>query len=111
EASLRDDVTLLAELRALGGAVDDVPAGATAWAGRGKAALAAIWARPADDARIDAAFAPLQELGTGMYGAYSSDTRRSAAELAWPGATGARLAAIARLVDPDELFDGGLSAP
>lgn len=108
-ASLDDDITLLAELRALGGAVDDIPADATAWAGRGRAALAAIWTRPADDARVDAALAPLQALGTGMYGAYSSDTRPSAAELTWPGATGARLASIARRVDPDGLFDGGLA--
>jgi len=107
--SLEDPLTLVAELRSLGGAVSDVPADATAWAGRSQRALAGIWTAPATIEQVDAAFAPLQELGTGTYGAYSSDTRPAEAERAWPAETGRRLLEIAQRVDPEHLFDGGLS--
>ena len=100
--------TILAELRALGGAVADVAPDATAWAGRHQEVLAATWTQPLGLAEVDASFAPLQALGTGTYGAYSSDTRASAAALAWPGATGARLRRIAEQADPERLFDRGL---
>lgn len=99
--------TIVGELRALGGAVSDVAADATAWAGRSQKALAGIWLQPADAATEDDAFAALQALGTGTYAAYSSDTRPSASALAWPGTTGERLRTIAESVDPAALFDGG----
>ena len=60
-------------------------------------------------AEQDQSFAALQVLGTGAYGAYSSDVRRSAAELAWPGQTGTRLRALSERTDPQHLFDGGLN--
>ncbi|WP_052460670.1 FAD-binding oxidoreductase [Microbacterium gorillae] len=107
--ALAHDATLVGELRALGGAVSDVAPDATAWAGRSQRALAGIWARPAGYEAEDEAFAALQELGTGTYAAYSSDTRPSAAALAWPGATGERLRALAAEVDPHGLFASGHS--
>ncbi|MBP1326595.1 hypothetical protein JOF28_001827 [Leucobacter exalbidus] len=107
-ASLTHSATLLTELRALGGAVSDVDALATAWAGRHQEVLAATWVHPRDIAAIDASFAPIQALGTGMYGAYSSDTRPSAAQLTWPGETGRKLRAVTEQADPDLLFDQGL---
>ena len=106
-AALTHEATVVGELRALGGAVSDVAADATAWAGRSQRALAGTWVQPRSMAVEDASFAPLQELGTGTYAAYSSDTRPSASALAWPGATGSRLRAISELVDPNALFDGG----
>lgn len=109
--SLGHDATLLVELRALGGAVSDVAADATAWAGRHQEALVATWTHPAGLAEEDASFAPIQALGTGTYGAYSSDTRASAAALAWPGETGERLRAVSDRVDPRRLFDAGLVLP
>lgn len=107
--SLRSRGVLVGELRALGGAVAKVKTGATAWAGRHQEALVGIWANPSGDAAVDEAFAPLQKLGTGAYGAYSSDTRPSFADLAWPGATGDRLREISERVDPERLFDYGLT--
>lgn len=108
-ASTAHSATLLAEVRALGGAVADVPSDATAWAGRHQEALVGIWAQPVPEADVDAAFAPLQNLGTGAYGAYSSDLRSTAAELAWPGSTGDRLRALSERVDPEGLFTQGLT--
>jgi FAD/FMN-containing dehydrogenase len=100
--------TAMGELRALGGAMSDVPADATAWAGRHQEALAATWVRPDGQALEDESFVPIRRLGTGAYGAYSSDTTPAAAELAWPGQTGRRLRRIAERVDPDGLFDQGI---
>ena len=106
--SFRHRTTAMGELRSLGGAVADIPADATAWAGRHQQALAATWVRPDGQTLEDESFAPLRRLGTGAYGAYSSDTRPAAADRAWPGDTGRRLRLIARRVDPDGLFDQGL---
>ena len=111
EQVLADGSTIVGDVRALGGAVADVDPAATAWAGRHQELVAAAWFNPVGEAGIDEAFAPVQALGTGLYGAYSSDTRASAAELAWPGATGERLRAIKRAADPERLFDRGLVLP
>lgn len=111
EESLAHPSTAVAELRSLGGAVADVPAGATAWAGRHQEGLVATWLHPGGIEVQDASFAALQRLGTGAYGAYSSDTRPAFAELTWPGETGERLGSLARRVDPDWLFDNGLVLP
>ncbi|WP_460795180.1 FAD-binding oxidoreductase [Microbacterium sp. GXF0217] len=107
-ATLEDGITLVAEVRALGGAVSDAASESTAWAARSQRALAGIWTQPATIERVDAAFAPLQDVGTGAYGAYSSDIRSDTADLVWPGATGERLRRISEDVDPEHLFDGGL---
>lgn len=100
--------TAMGELRSLGGAMSDVPAETTAWAGRHQDVLAATWAQPDGQALEDESFAPLRRLGTGAYGAYSSDTTPAAAELAWPGETGQRLRRVAERVDPHGLFDQGV---
>lgn len=107
--ALADPHTALGELRALGGAVADVPADATAWAGRTQEALVATWIHPTDLDSQDTSFAPIQAIGNGTYGAYGSDTRPEAAERAWPGETGRRLRAIAERVDPQGLFNQGLA--
>lgn len=109
--SLEHRATALVELRALGAAVSDIPSSQTAWGSRHQEALVGSWLHPLSLAEQDSAFAPLQHLGTGTYGAYSSDTRASAAHLAWPGATGERLTRIAEKVDPYHLFDQGLTLP
>lgn len=108
EAVLANPVAALAEVRSLGGAESDVPVDATAWAHRHQQALVAAWVHPAGDAAIDAAWAPLEALSTGVYAAYTSDTRPELAAKAWPGETGERLRAVAERVDPDGLFDAGL---
>lgn len=107
--SLQDPLTAVGELRALGGAVSDVASDATAWGSRSQRALVGTWIHPASMEEMDRSFAPIQAIGTGMYGAYSSDTRASAAELTWPGETGRRLRSIAESVDPSGLFNYGLT--
>lgn len=109
--SLAHRATLVGELRAMGGAIGDVPVADTAWAGRRQEVLAGTWANPVGDLLIDESFAPVHALGTGMYGAYSSDTSVAAAELAWPGETGRRLREVSARVDPHRLFDAGLVLP
>lgn len=109
--SLSHPATALAELRAMGGAISHVPVDAMAWAGRSQEVLAATWIQPTELEAEDASFAPIEALGTGMYGAYSSDTRPEAAALAWPGETGRRLREVSQRVDPDRLFDRGLTLP
>lgn len=105
---LAADVSAVAELRSLGGAVADVAADATAFAHRDAQALVSVWMQPLGDDVQDAAWAPLQPLASGIYGAYSSDIRQERAREAWPGKTGDGLARIAQGVDPDGLFDAGL---
>lgn len=107
--TLKHRATSVVELRALGAAVSDTPRFQTAWGSRHQEALVASWLHPLSLDEQDSAFAPLQQLGTGSYGAYSSDTLTSAARLAWPGTTGDRLKAIAQQIDPHHLFDQGLT--
>lgn len=109
-ATLADPLMLVAELRSLGGAVNDTAATDTAWAHRHHSAMFATWAHPAPLSELDRAWAPLAAISAGKYGAYSADIRPESAALAWPGATGDRLRAIASRVDPDGLFDAGLVA-
>ncbi|RII43054.1 FAD-binding protein [Galactobacter valiniphilus] len=109
--ALAHEATAVGELRALGGAVADVAVEDTAWAGRSQELLMGTWVHPVGLASEDESFAPLQAIGTGTYGAYSSDTRPAAAELAWPGATGERLRAVSDRVDPERRFDRGLVLP
>lgn len=102
-------ITAVGELRSVGGAVNDSSPMDTAYAHRHQEGLLAIWTQPAETVKIDEAWASVANISTGMYGFYSSDTRPAAAALAWPGATGRRLARIASEVDPDGLFTDGLS--
>ncbi len=106
---LRHDVAALVELRSLGGAVTDQPAAATAFANRHQEALVSLWARPGGLAAIDDAWEPVEAIASGVYSAYTSDTRARQAELAWPGGTGSRLREISERVDPALLFDAGLT--
>ncbi len=106
---MQNRITAVGELRSVGGAVNDAGAMDTAYAHRHQEGLVAFWCHPEPIPVIDAAWKPLQDLSTGMYSFYSSDTRPSAAALSWPGETGRRLSGIANAVDPDGLFTYGLS--
>lgn len=104
-----NSITAVGELRSAGGAINDQTPDATAYAHRHQEALLGFWCYPVEQEVIDEAWAPVQAISTGMYGFYSSDTRPSAAALAWPGETGIRLKRIAERVDPEGLFTDGLS--
>lgn len=103
-AALAHPAVAIGELRSLGGAVSDFAPETTAWSGRSQEALAALWLAPAPEAQHKEAFAPLLELGTGMYAAYTSDTSSEVANYAWPGKTGERLQSTAKKYDKAGLF-------
>lgn len=105
-ALLTGDPFVRLELRSMGGAINDVPADATAYSHRSAEVFVAAWAMPADPARLDAAWGNLAPHLSGAYSTYTSDTRPEAAANAYPPATYARLAQIKRTVDPHNVFQG-----
>jgi alkanesulfonate monooxygenase SsuD/methylene tetrahydromethanopterin reductase-like flavin-dependent oxidoreductase (luciferase family)/FAD/FMN-containing dehydrogenase len=105
-AFLASGATHFFQFRAVGGAVADVPADATAYAGRSaNFTLAAISGRP--DA-LDVAWSRLRPHFSGAY--LSFDTARDDAtrELVWPPAHLARLRALKAEWDPDHVFHDNL---
>jgi FAD binding domain-containing protein/berberine-like enzyme len=112
EALGRSDAPMRAvQLRALGGAMSRVPAEATAFAHRNSRVLvsiAAFYGGPDDKPRrerwvADVADA-LDQGDTGAYVGFLGDEGEARVRAAYPGATGARLRAIKRRYDPDNLF-------
>lgn len=106
--ALGHEAALVGELRSLGGAMNDVPADATAWAHRDHDGLVAMWAQRAPLDVIDEAWAPVATLTDGLYSAYTADVRPERATDAWPADTGERLRTIAAHTDPNGLFNAGL---
>lgn len=90
------------QLRAAGGAVAEVPAGATAYAGR--TASVSVVAMGASDARLDAEWSRLLPMLSGSYLSFESSTDPARLERAWPGETLARLRALKREWDPEFAF-------
>lgn len=90
------------QLRAVGGAVADVPEDATAYAHR-TANFSAV-ALGGDPDRLDAAWATLAPHIEGMYLSFDSSLRPERITEAFPPATLARLRAIKAEVDPDGVF-------
>ncbi|RIX27898.1 LLM class flavin-dependent oxidoreductase [Amnibacterium setariae] len=89
-------------LRALGGAVADVPADATAYAGRSAGFNVAAFGSPGTD--FDARWRELLPLMDGMYLSFESDTGPEVVARAFPPAHLARLRGLKRRFDPDGLF-------
>lgn len=90
------------QVRALGGAVADVPLDATAWAHRDAAfSLSSIGP---DAAWLNAAWDDLDEHIVGVYLSFEADARGDRVERAFPPATLERLRALKRRVDPEVLF-------
>ncbi|GAA3602188.1 LLM class flavin-dependent oxidoreductase [Agrococcus terreus] len=89
------------QLRAMGGATEDVPAGATAFAHRD-----ARWSVTAigTSAAFDALWGELEERMEGLYLSFEQRTDPHLLERAFPPATLARLRAIKAEVDPTGLF-------
>lgn len=108
EESFSNPNTLAMELRSIGGVMNEVAPDATAWAARHQEAFISVWMQPTSQVVQEQAFAPIQKLSTGVYGAYSSNTTPEVANLAWPGETGKRLKTLMDQVDPDHLFDQGI---
>ncbi|MDX3352947.1 FAD-binding oxidoreductase [Streptomyces sp. ME01-24h] len=90
------------QLRSLGGAIDDVPADATAYAHRGAQVMAqGNLFPPHDEEDLDRLWAPVREHGTGAYVNFESGTGPGVFDRAYPGATGVRVRELWRRYDPD----------
>jgi FAD/FMN-containing dehydrogenase len=89
-------------IRAVGGAVADVPASATAYAGRDAAFSIAAFGAPRSG--FDERWAELVPHLTGSYLSFETDTTPEALALAFPPAHLDRLRALKRRYDPAGLF-------
>jgi hypothetical protein len=107
-----------AQLRVLGGAVDRVPADATAYAHRGRrimAQLVAFCAGPAEraprQAWADDFGAELTQGAPAAYVNFLTDEGEARVRQAYPGATWDRLVAVKRRYDPGNLFHRNQNVP
>ncbi|MEU4095551.1 FAD-binding protein [Streptomyces sp. NPDC026673] len=90
------------QLRSLGGAINDVPADATAYAHRTQQVMAQGNLFPPHGAEdLRRLWAPVRELGTGGYVNFESGTGPDVFDRAYPGATGARVRETWLRYDPD----------
>ena len=89
-------------VRSVGGAVADVSADTTAYAGRN--ANFAVVALGSHDPTLDAAWAPVERHAVGAYFSFESQLNARRLRLAFPPATLERLRAVKRRVDPDNVF-------
>jgi len=110
-AAATDAQMVVAQLRALGGAMASVPTGATAFAHRKSRIMATIAALvgsrealPPHEAWVRTMMAELEQGNTGRYVNFLLDEGPEAVRNAFPGETGKRLAAIKRRYDPTNLF-------
>jgi FAD/FMN-containing dehydrogenase len=93
----------MVQVRSAGGAINDVPADATAYAHRHQQfSVTAISGR--GDERFFAAWGALQPSMDGMYLSFQTDHSAEDVRRAFPPATLARLQRIKRRVDPDRVF-------
>jgi FAD/FMN-containing dehydrogenase len=99
------------QLRALGGAVAEVPNDATAYAHRDRpimANVAAMFGDPRDRDRhaswVDSLSGRIQRGPVASYVNFVGDEGPDRVRAAYPGATWERLAAVKRAYDPDNLF-------
>jgi alkanesulfonate monooxygenase SsuD/methylene tetrahydromethanopterin reductase-like flavin-dependent oxidoreductase (luciferase family)/FAD/FMN-containing dehydrogenase len=90
------------QIRSLGGAVGDVPPGATAFGNRD--ANFAVVAFGTDRARLDEAWEDLYQHFRGLYLSFETDTRAERLGDAFPAATLERLRTLKHRYDPDNVF-------
>ncbi|GGO28091.1 FAD-binding protein [Microbispora rosea subsp. aerata] len=95
----------LVQMRSLGGAVNDMPADATAYAHRRHGVLVIGTTFPPRSGRqLDAAWRPLAGRVDGAYVGFESRPGESAFARIYPGATGDRVRRVWRRYDPDGVF-------
>ena len=90
------------QIRSVGGAVADVPPGATAFANRD--ANFSVVAFGTDRTRLDEAWEDLYPHFSGLYLSFETDTRAERLGDAFPAPTLERLRALKRRYDPDNVF-------
>jgi hypothetical protein len=99
---VRSGQTYFFQIRSLGGASADVPAGATAFAGR--SANFSLVAFGGSRERLNRAWDLLHPHFSGTYLSFETDTRPGRLKEAWPPETLGRLRALKRRYDPDNVF-------
>ncbi|MBX6752092.1 MAG: FAD-linked oxidoreductase, partial [Micromonosporaceae bacterium] len=99
---LRSGRVYFFQLRAMGGAIADVPADETAFAHRTPAFQ--VTAMGADQKTLNAAWDPLAQHFDGLYLSFDTDLRPQRLRDAFPAAVLARLVELKRRYDPDGLF-------
>ena len=93
----------MVQIRSAGGAINDVPADATAYAHRHQNfCITAVYG--AGRAALDAAWEPVHEHMDGMYLSFESDHGPSSVSEAFPEATLRRLRLLKTRWDPDQIF-------
>ena len=103
---LNSGATHFFQFRAVGGAVADVPADATAYAARDAAfSLAAI---SGDPVRLDAAWNGMRPWLTGAYLSFETSRDDVARDLVWPASHLERLRALKAEWDPEHVFRDNL---
>jgi FAD/FMN-containing dehydrogenase len=102
---LSPDIALSVQVRAVGGAINDVNAASTAYAHRHQNFCIVALATPQNRARLWSAWDGLTSHLDGLYSAFETDRSRSSTMAAYPSATLARLAEIKAKFDPNHLFE------
>lgn len=99
------------QLRALGGAVNDMPADATAFAHRHQSF--SLLATTSDEMapRLRALLAPMEAQMEGLYISFETGLGRDYLERAFPDATLERLQRLKAEFDPTEMFNGNFNIP
>jgi FAD/FMN-containing dehydrogenase len=97
----------LVQLRALGGAINDVAPAETAYAHRHQQVLVIISQfAPAGGAELDVAWKLIEPHADGAYRGFESRPDEDTFRRAFPGATGERVRALRARYDPDGVFLG-----
>ena len=106
-AAVRGGVTQWVSIRAVGGAVNDVAASATAFAHRHQNFSVADIGRHEGEYR--AYWDRMRELTEGLYVNFETDTRAERLEDAFPGETLERLRRVKAEYDPEDVFDQAIA--
>jgi hypothetical protein len=108
----------VAQFRVLGGAIDRVPAEATAYAHRAARTMVNVVSfyedpadRPAAEVWADELAGELRQGDSGAYVNFLGDEGPDRVRAAYPGATWDRLAAVKATYDPDNLFRSNQNIP
>jgi hypothetical protein len=99
---IRRGLSYFFSVRAVGGAVADVAADATAYVNR--SANFSIAAFGSDPERFDSAWDELRPFFSGLYLSFETDTRPERLAEAFPGGALERLRELKRRYDPDNVF-------
>ena len=104
------DVRLM-QLRQVGGAINDVPAHATAYAHRNQNFSLAVMTMRSSAEKLDAHWEDLAPYREGMYLSFDTRTGPEALSEAFPGSTLNRLRELKATYDPENVFDSNFPIP